>query len=626
MSKSLPLILAGPIIRKSSTTEVNLWLTTSERLEGRTLIQWADNALEFMITEQQCIQIGHHTWVYLLRCQADFPVNQDLEYDIMTQYGVLSALLPNALYPNESLFSFIIKDKADYVLHGSCRNPHYPSKDSLVIANQQLKTQSLEDRASLLMMSGDQIYADDVAGPMLMAIQQIIPQLGLFEESLPDTEIPTSSALYTHQHNLYLRDKILPHYIDNTNFLSRWNVYKSRPIFSSSEHENHLMTCAEFFVMYLLVWSPTLWDCVTLPDSLPDPDKKIDTKWQACWKTEKAVIEQFVQGLNDVQQLFAHIPTYMIFDDHDITDDWNLTIGWENAVNGHPLAAQVIGNGLMGYFLCQGWGNNPEQFDNDFLDNFRQLFSHYTHEKHTQLIRDLTRFEQWHYSIHTTPKVVVLDTRTRRWRSESNTNKPSGLMDWEAMLDFQHELIGQEAIIIVSAAPIFGVKFIEALQKTMTLLGQPLVIDAENWMAHPGSANTLLSILTHPKTPQNFVILSGDVHYSFAYDIKLRHSKSSPDIYQITCSGFKNEFPNALLRCCDFMDRVLYSPHSPLNWFTKRKNLLVTKRDPSVTNNDKLINKSSIGELRLDEKGKPEQISILTAEGQSISFLPKSSD
>ncbi|GLR73258.1 alkaline phosphatase D family protein [Aliivibrio sifiae] len=626
MSKSLPLVLSGPIIRKSSATEVNLWLTTSERLEGHALIQWADNSLEFMITNLQCIQIGHHAWVYLLQCQADFPVNQALEYDIITQYGALSGLLPNALYSNESLFSFIIKDKADYVLHGSCRNPHYPSKDSLVIANQQLKTQALEERASLLMMSGDQIYADDVAGPMLMAIQQIIPQLELFEESLPDTAIPTSTSLYAHQHNLYQRDKLLPHYVDNTNFLSRWNLYKSRPIFSSSEHENHLITCAEFFVMYLLVWSPALWECVSLPASLPDPDNKLDKKWHACWKTEKIIIDQFVQGLNDVQQLFAHIPTYMIFDDHDITDDWNLTIGWENAVNGHPLAAQVIGNGLMGYFLCQGWGNNPEQFDDEFLDGFRQLFSDYTHDKHAQLIRQLTRFEQWHYSIHTTPKIVVLDTRTRRWRSESNTNKPSGLMDWEAMLDFQHELIGQEAIIIVSAAPIFGVKFIEALQKTMTMLGQPLVIDAENWMAHPGSANTLLSILTHPKTPQNFVILSGDVHYSFAYDIKLRHSKSSPDIYQITCSGFKNEFPNVLLRFCDFMDRVLYSPHSPLNWFTKRKNLLVTKRDPSVANNDKLINKSSIGELRLDEKGKPEQISILTAEGESISFLPKSSD
>lgn len=618
-STTLPLILAGPIVRKSSATEVNLWLTTSQRLEGHTTIQWEDQIRTYAITHSQSINIGQNAWVYLLQCHDSFPVNQVIHYDITTQHGLLSSLIPQALYINETKFSLVIKDKADYVLHGSCRKPHYLSKDSLVTANQKLMMQKVEERASLLMMSGDQIYADDVAGPMLIAIQQIIPLLGLFEEELPEPTIPTSSSLYVHEYNIYQRDKILPHYIENTNFLSRWNLYKSRPIFSSSEHENHLMTFAEFFVMYLLVWSPTLWRCV----SLPDGSDKLNNKWQQCWKKEKQIIDEFVLGLQDVQQLFAHIPTYMIFDDHDITDDWNLTIGWENAVNGHPLAAQVVGNGLMTYFLCQGWGNNPEQFDEDFLNGFRNLFNRYEHKQHMELIWQLHRFEHWHYSILTIPKIIVLDTRTRRWRSESNTNKPSGLMDWEALLDLQHELIGQEAVIIVSAAPIFGVKFIETLQKTMTVLGQPLVIDAENWMAHSGSANTLLNILTHPKTPQNFVILSGDVHYSFAYDIKVRHSKSSPDIYQVTCSGFKNEFPCALLRFCDFMDRVLYSPHSPLNWFTKRKNLKVTKRTPSAAPRDKLISKSAIGELRLDDKGKPRQVAILTAEGRFISFLSK---
>lgn len=623
MPSNLPLILAGPIVRNTTATQVSLWLATSERLEGYTKIVSAEISENFKISSEHEIQLGKSAWIYLLQCNALFPVNQTIYYDICTQYGFLSALIPDALYDNETQFSFIIKDKADYLLHGSCRNPHYPSKDSLVVANQQIKKQPIEDRAAFLMMSGDQIYADDVAGPMLMAIQQIIPQLGLFEERLPESNITTSTALYKAPNNLYHRDKLLPHYIDNNNFLSRFNLYNSRPVFSTSEHENHLITFAEFFVMYLLVWSPTLWKCVSLPSELSNEVFKLESKWLQCWKEERQIIAQFVEGLTDVQQLFAHMPTYMIFDDHDITDDWNLTIGWENAVNGHPLAAQVIGNGLMSYFLCQGWGNNPDQFDDEFVGLFRSLFTNYQHQQHTELIWQLNRFEQWHYAINTSPKVVVLDTRTRRWRSESNTNKPSGLMDWEAMLDLQHELIDQEAIIIVSAAPVFGVKFIEALQKMMTLLGQPLVIDAENWMAHAGSANTLLNILTHPKTPQNFVILSGDVHYSFAYDIKLRHSKSSPDIYQITCSGFKNEFPNRLLRACDFMDRLLYSPHSPLNWFTKRKNLLVSKRNPSVGNRDKLINKSAIGELRLDKNGKPEKVSILTAEGQSIEFLSK---
>lgn len=131
-------------------------------------------------------------------------------------------------------------------------------------------------------------------------------------------------------------------------------------------------------------------------------------------------------------------------------------------------------------------------------------------------------------------------------------NKPSGLMDWEALVELQQELMHQEKVIIVSAAPMFGVKFIEMLQRIMTQLGQPLLIDAENWMAHPGSANTLISIFTHTKTPTNFVILSGDVHYSFVYDIKLRFRKSSPNIYQITCSGLKIIF---LCDCCAIVMR-----------------------------------------------------------------------
>ena len=79
--------------------------------------------------------------------------------------------------------------------------------------------------------------------------------------------------------------------------------------------------------------------------------------------------------------------------------------------------------------------------------------------------------------------------------------------------------------------------------------------------------------------------------------------------------------------CCDFMDRALYSPHSPLNWFTKRKRLLISKRNPDTfqqhsSNQHKLVNQRAIGELRLDASGKPTQISILTAEGKRIAFLP----
>jgi hypothetical protein len=48
------------------------------------------------------------------------------------------------------------------------------------------------------MMSGDQVYADDVAGPMLRAIHALIERLGLFDEHLEGAVVSDSAKLYEH--------------------------------------------------------------------------------------------------------------------------------------------------------------------------------------------------------------------------------------------------------------------------------------------------------------------------------------------------------------------------------------------------------------------------------------------
>ncbi len=628
-SQTIPFLIAGPILRKTTSNQLVFWLVTHEPIQGAFKLyrhQQQQEVFSADLSQCESIQVGEHAVVTLANFEGDFPLNQPLEYEFETQHGAISTLSPELLYENEKRLTIVISDKADYVLHGSCRNPHHSSADALVAADKKVAQLPFEKRPDLLMMSGDQIYADHVAGPTLDAIDQVIDLLGLAGESFQDAPIANSDELRAHPDYIYGRDKILPHYVDDgrliTKIIPKWNV----PIFSSKECENHLITFAEFFAMYLLTWSPVLWKLVNssrlLDQGFEFNGKQIEPNWQQVWREEKHNLDGFIQGLPNSQRLSAHIPTYMIFDDHDVTDDWNLTIGWEKAAYTNLFSKRIIGNGLLSYWLCQGWGNEPENFNDEFLELARAYFSQPNSETQDEFIQYLYSFERWHYTIHTSPKVVVLDTRTRRWRSESRMNKPSGLMDWEALIEFQQELMHQDKVIVVSAAPIFGVKFIETLQRAMTSLGHPLVVDAENWMAHPGSANTLLSIFTHTKTPTNFVILSGDVHYSFAYDIKLRFRKSSPNIYQITCSGFKNGFPEPLLAFCDHADRLLYSPRSPLNFFTKRKRLKIKKRDPNTPGTRRLVNTSAIGELKLDSQGKPQRISILTADGQEIDFPP----
>ncbi|MEZ8094389.1 alkaline phosphatase D family protein [Photobacterium swingsii] len=642
LETELPLLLAGPILRKVTASHISIWLVSSEALEARFSLSIKGASESFfqadVLAEHQ-IQIGSNAWVVHAQFSGCFPTDTALQYQLATQQGDITALMPSLLYRDESALTFSIKPRADYVLHGSCRNPHHPSQDSLVAADDKVAAQAVSERPSLLMMSGDQIYADHVAGPTLDAIEQVIKLLGLSDERLPagcESELVTAQDIFNSPHHFYGRDKLLPHYTSDLDSVDQTDSFFRRlkarlpkrqlPVFSSRESENHLITFAEYFAMYLLVWSPQLWRLVNT-NRLAEQNFKVNgqtlsAKWQQVWHEEKKHLDAFVAGLPQVQRLMAHIPTYMIFDDHDVTDDWNLTVGWEKAAFDSLLARRVIGNGLISYWLCQGWGNAPEHFDDSFIALARCYFSQPSAAHQDAFIAHLYRFEQWHYTIETQPKMLVLDTRTRRWRSESRMNKPSGLMDWEALIEMQQAMLNEPAVIIVSAAPMFGVKFIETLQRGMTWLGQPLLIDAENWMAHPGSANTLLSIFTHTKTPTNFVILSGDVHYSFAYDIKLRFRRSSPNIFQITSSGIKNEFPNRLLRVCDTMDRLLYSPRSPLNWLTKRKRLKIFKRDPDTHGHDRLINRSAIGELRLAKDGSPSHISILTAKGEVIAFPP----
>lgn len=665
----LPLLLAGPILRKTTATEVVLWVVTSTQISGTTQLFNAEQETPFYsssLDEQESIQVGTYAWVTLIHLQGEFPTNVPLEYQIETEQGSITELAPHLVYKDtrtnndSSRIEFKISTAADYILHGSCRNPHHPSKDSLVAADNKIANQTVLERPDMLMMSGDQIYADHVAGPTLDAIQQVIQLLGLIGEELPTdsqvNQINSSNALFESKYHLYQRHHLLPHHNTSDSLLDKLLPKRGIPIFSSTDCENHLVTLSEFIAMYLLVWSPALWQCINrerlIENDFKQAERQLTPAEQQQWRDESIIIDDFVAGLPQVQRLFAHIPTYMIFDDHDVTDDWNLTVGWEHAVDQNRFATQVIGNGLAAYWMCQGWGNAPEKFSREFIEQTKQLFSpvissneseshvesnsesyvekngknhgdrskNIDPQKQQQYLEMIDRFEEWHYTINTSPKVIVLDTRTRRWRSESRMNKPSGLMDWEALTEFQHQLINQEKVVIVSAAPMFGVKFIETLQKMATTIGKPLMIDAENWMAHPGSANTLISIFTHTKTPTNFVVLSGDVHYSFAYDIKLRYRRNSPNIYQITCSGIKNQFPAPLLKFCDVCDRLLYSPRSVLNYFTKRKRLKIEKRSPDNQTFYRLSNRSAIGELRLDSDGKPQAIMTLSGDGKVTHF------
>ena len=145
MDLNAPFLIAGPILRKATKDELVLWLVTSEKIEGFSnsqIIMVSFIAIIcFKVTK---IQVGERCFITLGHFKGDFPTDTPLYYDLTTQYGTLSSLCPELLFPNETQFTIKISTQANYILHGSCRNPHHTSGDALVQANKKVALQPIQ--------------------------------------------------------------------------------------------------------------------------------------------------------------------------------------------------------------------------------------------------------------------------------------------------------------------------------------------------------------------------------------------------------------------------------------------------------------------------------------------------
>ncbi|NNG21548.1 alkaline phosphatase D family protein [Telluria aromaticivorans] len=628
-------MLAGPILRRLEPGRLVLWLVGSAPLDLTLVLApraGAPRRLPLHAGRCRVIRVGRHACVHLIDVALPEPLPQDtiIEYDLLVMQGDglesgIAHWAPHLLHHGAARPNLVLRSRSDNILYGSCRKPHHPAPDGLARADALVAdlVERADERPAMLMLCGDQVYADDVAGPMLAAIHALVRRLGLYGETLEGAVVADSEALFRHPAGYYRREELLPAFRSNDALRDRFFGGSEKPIFTTANAHNHLVTLAEVMAMYLLVWSPVPWQLVA-----DAPAPPLEPRHAKRWRGESEALAGFHRDLPRCARLLAHVQTLMIFDDHDITDDWNLSAKWETTVYEHPFSRRIVGNALIAYMLCQGWGNRPDAFGSA-LDEMAALAATASADDgldaplQDALVERLLSFRQWHFVVRTKPTIIVLDTRTRRWRNRRRPGHPSGLMDWESLTELQHELLDETAAVIVSPTPMFGVKLIEVVQRVATFAGLALTVDAENWMAHRGAASSMLNIFRHSRTPGNYVVLSGDVHYSFAYDVEVRDSERGPHIWQITSSGIKNEFPRRLLDWLDRLNRWLYSPRSPLNWFTQRRDLVFTPHLPDARRNgERVWNGAGIGQVWLDAQGRPTRIVQHNADGRpSTRFL-----
>jgi subtilisin family serine protease len=150
--------------------------------------------------------------------------------------------------------------------------------------------------------------------------------------------------------------------------------------------------------------------------------------------------ERAFAGSPEVRQLLAHIPAFMMLDDHEATDDWNFGVSWvrmlHNSKDDFRLWPKTLTDGLAAYWMYQGWCNKaPSQWRSDD-PRIRSLLD--AQRAGRDALPDLRRcihaacFMQepssaanvtfqtglgldWHYQLPFDPPFLVPDCRTRKF-------------------------------------------------------------------------------------------------------------------------------------------------------------------------------------------------------------------
>ena len=264
--------------------------------------------------------------------------------------------------------------------------------------------------------------------------------------------------------------------------------------------------------------------------------------------------------------LLSTVPSAMIFDDHDVRDDWNSSLDWKRQMEATSWWHGRIVAGLASYWVYQHLGNlSPAQRAEDEI--WQQIVAH-TGPGEPDVSDALDAFADrvdreprtYRFSYHRDfgdIRLVVVDSRAAR----DLTPTARALVDsteWE-WLDEQLQG-GFRHLLIATSLPFLlpiGLHHVESWDEAISQgawggfaarIGERLrqMVDLEHWAAWQNSFQALARILTEiadggrGPAPESLMILSGDVHFSYIAEVE---RSGGGRIVQAVCSPVRNPLP-----------------------------------------------------------------------------------
>lgn len=608
----LPLILAGPILRRTQPDAVTVWIALKQPCEVVLKVYTTDpeqGAVKQLVFAgaERTVALGQYLHVVAVTAtsvnQQQLQPEQIYAYDLSCgsqDSNLLQALNSSKLTPAVSISYFphqlptfaMPPENLDQlrIVHGSCRKPHGGQQDALPILDDLIEASAKlpHARPHQLFLTGDQIYGDDVADPLLWALTDAGDTLLGWTENLPLRKQSAEISQWMQPCEIKpgQRSEVAKEYGGFTAMLSQ----------TPEEAKSHLFGLGEYYSMYLFVWSEVLWT-----QGFPDVETLYtDPKLCKRWDAEVVALQDFARDLWKVRRALANVPTYMIFDDHDISDDWYLNRFWCNRVLSQPLGRRVLQNGLLAYAAFQAWGNTPNQFQvgqpgQRLLTAAQQWSASKGTDAVTEqaiadavglplssspdgspnlkqdedvlvLDRDYpdgTPTLKWHYTVSSLKhEVIVLDTRT--WRGyppgEGVETHPPMLLSPTAFAQQLQEPLEHtdqqrspesqiEATLVVAPTNLVSLEIIDLIQQWELKQGKVFNNDVgDAWNINKAAFAKLLTTLLQRR--QRVIVLSGDIHYGCAVRLSYwsrADAAAEPDppetahvLAQLTSSALKN--------------------------------------------------------------------------------------
>ncbi|MFC9426737.1 alkaline phosphatase D family protein [Streptomyces sp. NPDC056987] len=268
----------------------------------------------------------------------------------------------------------------------------------------------------------------------------------------------------------------------------------------------------------------------------------------------------------DVRWLLSTVPSCMIFDDHDLIDDWNTSASWLAEMRELPWWQERVLGGLMSYWVYQHLGNlSPAELATDELyaavraaPDATELLRAFAAEADREPagVRWSYRrdFGRTRLLMVDSRAARVLDERRRAMLDEDEARwvREQALADRGA---YDHLLIGTSLPWLL---PPF-IHDVEAWDAALcrgergprwARFGERLrrAADLEHWAAFPDSFEELAALIAEAgggdEAPATVCVLSGDVHHAYVAEPSWRGGTGpGARVLQLTCSPVHNSVP-----------------------------------------------------------------------------------